>query len=163
MQGRPLDKRAMDRILEQKHLFRGTVDEHFNSRKKLPFYFGRTEWVREGERLNEELITSVTSDAFWAMVAGVCRLDSDFLHYSKDAKPVLLAIRTENYIHKMRGGPEPPEIEIFGKINHDDIVLLDSPEKFLEFYPKAGKKSKGHYLDYFVKNYLRAGPGNQKL
>ena len=87
-----------------------------------------------------------------AMISGLGRLNSDWMHYPKGARPVLLAINAEKYIQKMEKGIEPSEFEIIGKIDYSDIVLLDSQERLLEFYPQA--KSKTREMEFFVKNYL---------
>ena len=145
-----LDKKAKEEILKQRYLFRGTNDIAFNDKRNTSFYFGRKEW-RDGRI---QLVTSLTPDALYAMISGLGRLNSDWMHYPKGAKPVLLAINTEKYIRKLEKGVEPSEFEIIGKIDYSDIVLLDSQEILLEFYLKANKKCKRHEMEFFLKKYL---------
>ncbi len=118
--------------LKQAYLFRGTTDVQFNFRRSGDFYYGCGN-SRQGYS------TSTSLNPVYAIFCGVGRC-KDF----ESAKPMLLTIKPDNYLDSMREGLEfgtiGSEIEILGKIDFKDIVVVDSLDKFLEVYPNATPK-----------------------
>lgn len=142
-----MDGRTRDIILEQGYLYRGTNDFIFRQRKEKGFYYGRK---------NSDYVTSTNIVLGYAMVAGFNRCKDSWLSQN-NAKPILLAIDIQKYLDQMETGLEfagpralNSEIEISGKIDFDDVVVVDSLDRLLEVCPHA----KQGEIDFFKREYL---------
>ena len=136
-----MDKKIIDNVIKKKYLFRGTNDFYFNLRKKQGFYYGITQ--------NQELLTSTSTVLINALIAGINRCNTMDCQ-QRNAKPVLLAINSLNYINSMQSGLEPEEIEIKGKINLNDIIVIDSLDKLV----KTSESLKNPEIEKFNSNYI---------
>ena len=128
--------------LRNAHLFRGTTDIMFNLRKDEGFYYGCAH-NRQG------YFTSTSLNPIYALICGISRC-KDFNEW-EHAKPLLMAIKPDKYLDSMREGLERgKEIEILGKIDFKDIIIIDSLEKLLGFHPNATRRA----IKLFQENIL---------
>lgn len=130
-------------------LFRGTSDVIFERTKQLGFYYGRKSFG--------SYITSASSDAMSAMISGKNRCLCAYYTQFK-AKPVLIAIKPDNYSDSLRKGLEACETEIAGKIDFKDVIHIDSIEKLLGINPLLKEEE----IEYFRRFYLKNGLLSQK-
>lgn len=125
-------------------LYRGTNDFDLEARKKQGFYYGAL------NEMGRKYFTSTTTDLMSALISGNRRCE-DIWHSQNKAKPVLIAIRPENYAHSMSFGLETNEFVIDGKIDFNDVIEFNSIDKLLESCPSALQEK----IDYFKDYYLR--------
>ena len=112
--------------MKDKYVFRGTNTHAFRICKEMSFYYGIF------SPQEDTYLTSTSFDLLDAMINGVGRCN-DWFHLSEGAKPVLVAIKFGNY--KYREGEEGPiETEILGKIDFNDVVVINSLDKLKEIY-----------------------------
>jgi len=126
-------------------LFRGTNDMTFERTKQLGFYYGL--------KYFDSYITSASPDAMSAMVSGKNRCMCAYYMQFK-AKPVLIAIKPDNYSNSLRKGLENCEIEIIGKIDFKNVIRIDSIEKLLSINPLLKKEEIEYFRTFYLKNGL---------
>lgn len=142
MNGNKLRRKELNRILKQVYLYRGTNSFDFEAQSNKEFYSGRI-------TSEDKHITSTSTLLMYAMVNGSNRCKTT-CYKRENAKPVLLAIRAENYTSSLEKGLEPPEIEINGKIDWKDITVVDSLDKLAQVCPNAHP----NVVNYFKEHYL---------
>jgi len=142
-----MDRETRDIILEQRYLYRGTNDFDFKQRQEKGFYYGQK---------NGDYVTSTNIVLIYAMVAGVNRCKTAW-YQQNNAKPILLAVDIQKYLDQMSLGLEfmgpralASEIEVSGKIDFNDIVVVDSLDRLLEVCPHARQGE----IDFFKREYL---------
>ncbi len=68
------------------------------------------------------------------MLSGVQRCKTDYAHI-EEARPLLVAVKTDNYLGVMRPGIEGTEVEVLGKINFNDVIIIDSLDVLKKIKP----------------------------
>lgn len=138
-----MDETLRKQILEQRYLYRGTNEIDFKYRKKDGFYTGRNTSTGYSE-------ISTSRFLLQAMICGEAR--SRIVSYTRldeDPKPLLMAIKTNNYIDVMKKGLESEEIEIHGFIDLKDVIEVRSVDQLVEVCPHLT----GVELEFFKKYY----------
>jgi len=120
--------------MSQKYLFRGTNSEAFAKERD---FLRRLEALGRSVREDGDLEykTSAATSILTAMIYSQYRRGAE----SPNAKPLLLAININNY--RIEKGVEDDEYVILGKLNSEDIEVIDNLEKLKKVYPYSIKQT----------------------
>ena len=116
--------------MSQKYLFRGTNSEAFAKERD---FLRRLEALGRSVREDGDLEykTSAATSILTAMIYSQYRRGAE----SPNAKPLLLAININNY--RIEKGVEDDEYVILGKLNSEDIEVIDNLEKLKKVCPSV--------------------------
>ncbi|MBU4070527.1 MAG: hypothetical protein KJ646_06105 [Nanoarchaeota archaeon] len=149
MESNKISKQNMKELLSQEHVFRGTNNYYLRPNNIEEFY--------KGIRYNGGNIIFTYSNLKSAVIAGKNRVKNHEELKINKAVPILMAIKIKPYINAVQYGVEPNEYEIRTPVKWDDIIFINSLNKFNkfaknEFFNSAAAKNR--MKDYFIKNYL---------
>ena len=142
----------MSQNIQSQYFYHRTNAQEFALRQQENFYYHRHQSDQQG---SQEYITPVETEIFYALLTGVnsCRTTRK---KAKDQRIFLLAIPTEKYqqaikIEFMCTGPRAvQQWKIYGKIALEDIVVVDSLEKFERICTSATKEEKKMFQKYYL-------------
>ena len=131
-----MGRRQKKRLLDKGYLFVGVSPYIYLTRKKNDGFFYQT-------RESGEFVTRVYDDILYAIANASTRFPKH--REEPHVRPLLLAVRCAPYVGSMSNGrvkaisynEGPNGIEIDGKIELEDLVLILSEEDLRGVYPNA--------------------------